>query len=221
MGRQAVGAVVAVLTASFVVQLIARGAVPESALHASLVVTFWLLKTAAAVALAYVLIGHRPAHEPLVFAASAAAILGVLALRPETSAPAGFLVFGTAVAMIAGVWMLTSPGADAHGPPVRLGVLAMVVGLLLAAPCVWNALGVVVLVAGQLIARRLERRRLARTFPQYRTQTARTSTRLPRRALSRALDAGIDVHRAAAAGAVALGVVALFASQAALAASAP
>jgi hypothetical protein len=222
MGRQAVGAVVAVLTASIVTQLIAHaGAIPESALHASLVVIFWLLKAAAASAVAYLLLGRSAAREPLVFAASAAAILGVLALRPETSAPAGFLVVGVAVAVIAGVWMLTSLRADAHGSPVRLGVFAMVVGLLLAAPSVWNAMGVMVLMAGQLIASRLERRALARTFPQYRTQTARISRRLPRRAMSRALETGVDVHRMAAAGAVALGVVALFASQAALAASAP
>lgn len=175
MSRQAVGAIVAVLAASIVMQLIAHaGAIPESALHASLVVISWLVKLGVVVALAF-FVAQTVVRGPIALAAHAAAVLGAL---------------------------------------------GMVAALLLGAPTVWEAIAFAWLVAGLFAGRRVEKRALSRRFPEYRANAARAPRLGPGRVPARPLAAGVDLHRIAAAGALALGIATVLASHAALAAGA-
>jgi protein-S-isoprenylcysteine O-methyltransferase Ste14 len=62
---------------------------------------------------------------------------------------------------------------------VYLGEIGMCVGLVLAAPRMWNLAMLVVVLLGQMTRMRLEERALASAFPEYRRYAAGTPRLVP------------------------------------------
>jgi protein-S-isoprenylcysteine O-methyltransferase Ste14 len=174
------------------------------ALREWLVAAYYVLKTGIAVAFAVFVVRRAPArrrtHDPLAFAACAAAILPVVFLRaPNPSGSISLVLAGESLTLVAGAWILASAlalgtcfgvlpearGLVTRGPyrlvrhPIYLGEFGASAGLLVASPRPLNLVGVALFFAGQMARMGLEERALESEFPEYAAYAARTARLLP------------------------------------------
>ena len=151
---------------------------------------------------------RRPSRDAVAFAACAAAVGAVVLLRrPGAGADTGLVLVGELIAVAACAWLLISVlalgrcfgvlpevrGLVTGGPyrfvrhPVYLGELGACVGLLVAAPSLWNSGVAAVFVGAQAIRMRLEEIALADEFPEYAAYAAETPRIVPLSSLRRHL----------------------------------
>jgi protein-S-isoprenylcysteine O-methyltransferase Ste14 len=177
-------------------------AVTQSTARAWLLALYALLRMG--IALAFVVFTvdrerpQRPARSPVAFAACAAAVAAVVAFAgPSSRTPEAFVFAGDTLSVAFCVWLLVSVvslgrnfgvlpearGLVTRGPyrlvrhPVYLGEIGVCTGLALAAPSIYNASLLAVLVFAQAVRMVLEERALAEAFPDY-THYARQTPRL-------------------------------------------
>ena len=168
-------------------------------------VGYWALKTAVIAAFAFFVAvrpeSRRPSRDPVALIACAAALGLLLALRqPAAGSGTGWLLIGDFVALAAYAWLLVSVlalgrcfgilpearGLVRRGPyrivrhPVYLGELGAVVGLVIGAFGLWNALVLAAFYVAQSARMRLEERALTLEFPEYAEYAEVTPRLVPR-----------------------------------------
>jgi protein-S-isoprenylcysteine O-methyltransferase Ste14 len=164
--------------------------------------THAVLKTAALAIFAFFTIGRadaiRKTREPLAFAACALALGGFALLHePARHVSTTAVVVGDLIAVIFGAWLVAAAarlgrcfsvlpearGLVRTGPyaivrhPVYLGEIGVAVGLVIAAPSLWNMIAGGTFLVAQLLRMRLEERALERAFAEY-ADYARSTPRL-------------------------------------------
>ncbi len=180
--------------------------------RAIVIVVYFLLRMAVALAFAAFTIGrgdpHRHARSPLALVSCAVAMLAVLAFAAPRAGSATALVFaGDLVAMLSCAWLLASVLSlgrcfgvlpEARGlvtsgvyrhvrHPVYLGELGACAGLALAAPTLLNAAVLGAFAAAQAIRMGLEERALTLAFPDYTAYAAHTPRLIPRLGIARSV----------------------------------
>jgi protein-S-isoprenylcysteine O-methyltransferase Ste14 len=206
MSRIVVTGVFVVLTAATSFQAVdaCGSAIADTSFRTAVVAGYSLLKTGIVGAFSiFVLVrspSRRPSRDPVAFLACAAAIGTLVALRhPSGEVGMSLVLAGEVLALVAFGWLFASVialgrcfgilpevrGLVTSGPyglvrhPVYLGEIGAVVGLVLAAPTVWNAVMGAGFWAAQSVRMRLEERALTGEFPEYRAYAARTPRLIP------------------------------------------
>ena len=180
-------------------------ALTHPGLRAALVVLYFALRTAVAVAFAAFTIRRsapqQRARSVVAFAACAVAMGAVLAFdAPSSTTASGIVLAGDLLAVLSCVWLLgavlalgrcfgvlpEARGLVTRGPyrlvrhPVYLGELGACAGLALAAPSELNVVVLAAFLAAQTVRMRLEERALAAAFADYAAYAARTPRLVPR-----------------------------------------
>jgi protein-S-isoprenylcysteine O-methyltransferase Ste14 len=170
-----------------------------------LLALYGVLRTTVALAFAAFTIDrsnpHRRSREPVAFLTCAGAMLAIALIAPPArSTPSALLLAGDVVAVLGCVWLLASVlvlgrcfgvlpearGLVLRGPyrfvrhPVYLGEIVALIGLVIAAPALWNVIVLTLFVAAQIGRTHLEERALSVAFPDYMQYAANTGRLLPR-----------------------------------------
>jgi protein-S-isoprenylcysteine O-methyltransferase Ste14 len=163
-----------------------------------------LLRAAVSAAFALFTAGRaaprRPARSPLAFGACTVAVAAVVVLRnPSSSTPEAAVVSGELIAVVFCLWLLVAVcvlgrcfgvlpearGLVTRGPygivrhPVYLGEIGACLGLVVAAPLVWNGVILGMFLAAQFVRMGLEERALMAAFPEYESYARRVPRLLP------------------------------------------
>ena len=180
-------------------------ALAHPGLKAALVVVYFALRTAVALAFAFFTMGRTEPRErarsALALFACAIAMTAVIAFdAPSANTSSAFVLAGDLVAVVSCLWLLAAVmtlgrcfgvlpearGLVTVGPyrlirhPVYLGEIGACVGLALAAPSALNVVVLAVFMAAQAVRMRLEERALTLAFPEYARYAARTPRLIPR-----------------------------------------
>jgi protein-S-isoprenylcysteine O-methyltransferase Ste14 len=177
--------------------------------RAWLVASYDLLRTGVSVAFALFTVGRaaprRPARSPAAFAACAIAVIAVVVFGdPPRHTPELAVVAGEVIAVAFCVWLLIAVcflgrcfgvlpearGLVTRGPyaivrhPVYLGEIGACLGLVVAAPLIWNGVILGTFLVAQSVRMGLEERALTAAFPEYESYARRVPRLVP--SLSRA-----------------------------------
>jgi protein-S-isoprenylcysteine O-methyltransferase Ste14 len=177
----------------------------EGDLEHWVVAVYSALKAGIVLAFAYFVFARPPSkrrsRDPIAFVACAAALGSIVFLREPTGSTATELVLaGEVVTLLSFAWLVASVlalgkcfgilpearGLVTRGPyrlarhPVYLGELGACVGLVIAAPSIWNTGVAVVFYVAQSVRMRLEERALTKEFPEYAEYATRTPRLFPR-----------------------------------------
>jgi protein-S-isoprenylcysteine O-methyltransferase Ste14 len=163
-----------------------------------------LVRAAVSAAFALFTVGRaaprRPARRPLAFGVCTVAVVAVVVLRnPPSTTPDAVVVSGELIAVAFCLWLLVSVcflgrcfgvlpearGLVTRGPygivrhPVYLGEIGACLGLVVAAPLVFNGVILGMFLTAQFVRMGLEERALMAAFPEYESYARRIPRLVP------------------------------------------